>query len=537
MLLDDLHHHHHHHYAAAAEDLLNSLRTSDTLTRLYLPFYVWAVQQVVFHATGLLFEYFDRTNAFPTSKVRHVNLDRKPYLSLLPRVLFNQFFILLPCMCLSALAGLCFSGPLEGEHLHPVRFLASLPAMALGHDVIQYLAHRYLLHQPNIHLMRFLKHSVHHSTGATRGISACYMAAPDFLLEIVGPYLIPLALVGGGGSDYFFHSLIAGMGAIGGIYEHSGYDFSIHFVDPADTITTADLLADYPVKPVAMASTSSSSSPAAATTAHAEPASPLSIRRLACLFLANFLDNRSHGEHHTRANVSFSDGFGSPSIMDTLLKTRWSDIPRPKRWRKSSRTPTAAGATDAKAAAYAAADANTEATINGASQRLAAEQEEAKAKRMREVEAEWQRLREEGRGGSSSSSRKTTSRSNSHDSNSSASTDTTTITTTSTSSRHSDDGASVASSNASDCDGLVTPPDHEQDLPRMIPVVASPSSSSSSSTRTSIDGGARPSPSLFAAVKSSPPSSMEPPANATATTALGNPSQLLKQRLVPAVVS
>lgn len=366
--------------------MVNSIRSSE----LYLPLYAWTVQQVVFHATGLLFEYFDRTNAFPTSKVRHVNLDRKPYLSLLPRVLINQVFILLPAMCLSQLAGLCFVGPQEGEHLHWARFLASLPLMAIGHDVIQYLAHRYLLHQPNIHLMRFLKHSVHHSTGATRGISACYMAPPDFLLEIVGPYLVPLALCGGGGSDYFFHALIAAMGAVGGVYEHSGYDFSVHFVDPADTVTMQDVLESYPVKP------------AAGAPANVQQSSPLSIRRLVCVALANFLDNRSHGEHHTRANVSFSDGFGSPGIMDTLLKTRWSDVARLKRFSKAGRA--SAKATKAAAETKAAQEEQQQ-------QDTASAHAEAK-ERMQAVEKEWQRLRREGREG-----RKTSSRSNSHDSN------------------------------------------------------------------------------------------------------------------------
>ena len=61
--------------------------------------------------------------------------------------------------------------------------------------------------------MRKLKHSIHHSTGASKGISACFMSGPDFFLEIVLPYLLPLAIIGGGGSDIVFHTMIAGLGA------------------------------------------------------------------------------------------------------------------------------------------------------------------------------------------------------------------------------------------------------------------------------------------------------------------------------------
>ncbi|EAW08974.1 sterol desaturase family protein [Aspergillus clavatus NRRL 1] len=253
---------------------------------LPLSVYAWIIQQLFFHAAGLAFEWCDRKGAISHLKVREI--DRISYRQMLPQVLCNQCFILLPSMMLAQATGYCFVG---SAHLHPLSFLLALPAMAIGHDVVQYLAHRYLLHNPNLRLMRMLQHSLHHSTGASRGISACYMAPADFFLEIVLPYLVPLALVGGGGTDVLFHSLVAGSGAIGGVYEHSGYDGSLLFTPTPTAIHGKDVFADW----------------------------------MSGLFpvLHGLLDNRAHGEHHSRANVSFSDGFGSPGICDTLLGTRW----------------------------------------------------------------------------------------------------------------------------------------------------------------------------------------------------------------------
>ncbi|TPX13342.1 uncharacterized protein E0L32_006315 [Thyridium curvatum] len=271
-----------------AAGLAPALPSGPSPSSLALPVsvYAWAAQQVVYHAVGLLFEECDRKGALKRFKVRDV--DRKHYADLLPRVLFNQLFVLLPSMVAAeTLLALCF----VGRQLQWWHYALVPPAMAVGHDVVQYLAHRYLLHQPNVALMRALRHSVHHSTGATKAVSACYMSAPDFFLEIVLPYLVPLALVGGGGDNVYFHSLVAGLGAVGGLYEHSGYDFSV-------------VLRSYSCH------------------GHGDGSTAAKWPRLASI-LGSFLDNRSHTEHHVRAHVSFSDGFGSPGICDTVMGTRW----------------------------------------------------------------------------------------------------------------------------------------------------------------------------------------------------------------------
>ena len=267
---------------------------SSTVLPWWLPLsvYVWALQMVVFHAVGYAFEWCDCHRVLRRAKVR--DIDRKSYRQLLPRVLVNQVFALRPCMGAMQAAGLCFTG--QPEHL-PLWRVASLVVMGIGHDVVQYATHRHLLHRPS--LIRLLKHSVHHSTGASKGISACYMSAPDFFLEIALPYLLPLALIGGGGSDVLFHSMIAGLGAVGGVYEHSGYDF-------------AALLGRERVA------------------AH----TPRIAKALASLGTSH-----AHGEHHARGNVSFSDGFGSPGVCDAVFGTRWDQVEARRRAAGVAATP------------------------------------------------------------------------------------------------------------------------------------------------------------------------------------------------------
>lgn len=233
----------------------------------------FAVQMVVYHGVGLWFEWCDRAGRFPAYKMRAV--ERMSYFELLPRVLFNQFFILLPSMAALEALGLAFVG---APHIGALHFVLAMIAMSVGHDVVQYVTHRLVLHRPG--LMRKLGHGVHHSTTASRAVSACYMGAPDFFLEIVLPYLLPLTLVAAG-ADVSFHLLVASLGAIGGLYEHSGYDFSARLPQAAG------------------------------------------LKGRVYDLLRGLSSSRAHAEHHRRGNVSFSDGFGSPGICDSMFGTRW----------------------------------------------------------------------------------------------------------------------------------------------------------------------------------------------------------------------
>ncbi|MGH6834514.1 MAG: sterol desaturase family protein [Methylocella sp.] len=236
---------------------------------------VWAVQMAVFHGVGLFFEWSDRTGMLPSFKVR--DIDRLGYFELLPRVLFNQTVVLLPAMIAFQCTGLAFAG---ASHLSILHFVAGMALIVIGHDIVQYVFHRFVLHRPG--LIRKLGHSLHHSTGASKAISACYMSPADFFLEIVLPYLVPLALIGAG-ANVLFHVTVASLGAVGGLYEHSGYDFAVRLPPPIR--------------------------------------SGSGLRPLA--WLSYLVTSKAHGEHHRRSNVSFSDGFGSAGICDTIFKTRW----------------------------------------------------------------------------------------------------------------------------------------------------------------------------------------------------------------------
>lgn len=231
---------------------------------------VWAAQMISCHGFGLWFEWLDRTGRGLRYKVRP--FERMSYRELLPRVLFNQLLVLLPAMILAQALGLAYYG---SSQITAAGVVLSCAGLTVGHDIVQYIAHRLVLHDPAN--MRKLGHAVHHSTRASRGISACYMSAADFFLEIVCPYLAPLILIGGGGKNFVFHALIVSAGAFGGVYEHSGYDFGLTLRKRSGW------------------------------------------RRI----LGALLSTEAHGNHHTRGNVSFSDGFGSSNICDTLFKTRW----------------------------------------------------------------------------------------------------------------------------------------------------------------------------------------------------------------------
>jgi sterol desaturase/sphingolipid hydroxylase (fatty acid hydroxylase superfamily) len=250
-----------------------------TIAFLPLAAQIWLIQMAAYHGFGLWFESLDRTGALSRFKTRPA--ERKSYLELLPRVLVNQVALLLPAMLLAQGSGLAFAGP---AHLPLADMILGFVGLTIGHDVVQYVSHRFVLHPPR--LMRRLGHSVHHSTTGSRGISACYMSSADYFLEIVCPYLMPLALVGGG-SDMVFHGLVVTAGAFGGLYEHSGYDFG------------------------------------------------RSLRKRGAggvlRLVGRLISSEAHAAHHSRGNVSFSDGFGSSGLCDTIFRTRWDLVPRRER--------------------------------------------------------------------------------------------------------------------------------------------------------------------------------------------------------------
>lgn len=92
-----------------------------------------------------------------------------------------------------------------------------------------------------------------------------YMSSPDFLLEIVIPYLVPLIFLSMANVCSSATCVaILPLGALGGLYEHSGYNFF-------DGIAA--------------------------------------------------LDTTVHGMHHRFYHCSFADGVGAPSIFDAAMGT------------------------------------------------------------------------------------------------------------------------------------------------------------------------------------------------------------------------
>ena len=125
---------------------------------------IWAGHMLVFHGIGFGFELCDRTGTLRSFKVRRH--ERLTYAAALPRVLFNQTFVLLPTMWLCEKTGLAFVGSPKIS----LAFAAiALVLMTIGHDVVQYAGHRGLLHNSRF---RLLRHDLHHSTGASRAITA-----------------------------------------------------------------------------------------------------------------------------------------------------------------------------------------------------------------------------------------------------------------------------------------------------------------------------------------------------------------------------
>jgi sterol desaturase/sphingolipid hydroxylase (fatty acid hydroxylase superfamily) len=241
---------------------------------------------VAYHGFGLWFEWLDRTERASRFKVRPP--ERRGYFDLLPRVLANQAFVLLPAMAAVEALGLAYVGP---DRLSVAAVIAGFIGLTVGHDMVQYAAHRFMLHAPRT--LRLFGHHIHHTTRASCAISACYMSCADFFLEIVCPYLIPLVLIGGGGSDVLFHSLVVAAGAFGGLYEHSGYDFSVGLRAAGGW-----------------------------------------RRRV-----GDLLSSQAHGAHHSRGNVSFSDGFGSSNICDTIFGTRWDLAAKSRRGEPARQAP------------------------------------------------------------------------------------------------------------------------------------------------------------------------------------------------------
>ena len=55
--------------------------------------------------------------------------------------------------------------------------------------------------------------------------------------------------------------------------------------------------------------------------------------------VAGMISSHAHGEHHAKGNVSFSDGFGSPAVCDTVFGTRWDQVEARRAAESAAATP------------------------------------------------------------------------------------------------------------------------------------------------------------------------------------------------------
>lgn len=185
----------------------------------------WLIFMLLYHPISYLFHLFDTHNLFPRYKHSPATSTTPTYRQMLPRVVLNQIFILLPCMRLCTLLNLSYPQPPPLLPPSPLKSLLSLATLGpLFHEITFYIFHRYLLHSR--FGLRTLNHALHHSSTTHSAISAMYMSSPDFFLEIVVPYLIPLIIL----SSFSLCSTwgciaLLPFGALGGMYEHSGYNF------------------------------------------------------------------------------------------------------------------------------------------------------------------------------------------------------------------------------------------------------------------------------------------------------------------------
>lgn len=214
--------------------------------------------------SSFFFYYIDKYNLLNKYKIHHETICNVNYSTILTRVSINQICILLPTMVLLENFNII---KLNNDNIINIYTLFSLPLFSFGHDIIQYIMHRFLSH--NYYLYNLLGHNIHHKINANIAISAIYMSNCDFILIIVLPYIIPLIIIGNN-NNLFINILIISSGMLGGVYEHSGYDFSKIFKNK---------------------------------------------------FIGNFFNNKLHFIHHKKLKVNFSNGFGSTSISDRIFKT------------------------------------------------------------------------------------------------------------------------------------------------------------------------------------------------------------------------
>ena len=182
---------------------------------------IWIVHFFVWNAFAAFFAISDYREWFKKYKIARDH--RISYLKILPTALFNQIFVMLPVMLFIDYFDFGF-----GNNHHPWWILI-LHAYALGiiHDIVFYFGHR-LLHT-KIGFKK-LRHYIHHESQGGTAAASLYMSPSDFFIEIVAPYMTFILIFP---TNFYFNCLLASIGSVAAMYEHSGYCFTTW--SPLDT--------------------------------------------------------------------------------------------------------------------------------------------------------------------------------------------------------------------------------------------------------------------------------------------------------------
>lgn len=180
----------------------------------YNAFLIWTVHFISWHLFAASFALADHYHWFSRYKIA---IERKlGYLNVLPRVLANQVFIMLPTMLLIGRLGWGFK-----DHSWPLWVLL-FHAYMLGivHDIVFFIGHRLLHTQVGF---KKLGHYLHHQSRGGTAAASMYMSSVDFFLEIILPYMIFIIIFP---TNFYFNCLVASIGSFAAMYEHSGYCFT-----------------------------------------------------------------------------------------------------------------------------------------------------------------------------------------------------------------------------------------------------------------------------------------------------------------------
>lgn len=228
---------------------------------LYPYFIVWLSGFLTFNIGGFIFFFIDKYDLLSSYKIANKNEYNISYIDILKRSNINLLVGLLPMMWwVNYMGWVNFDGNSDFSHS-----LISMLCMTEGHDIVQYIIHRWILH--NKHLYKVIGHNIHHTIIADISISSLYNSLGDFILLNGIPYILPLIMIGCNNS-VIVNCLILSLGMLGGLYEHSGYDLS----------------------------------------------------RLN-IYGCSILENRYHYKHHIYLKYNYSNGFGSPGVIDYIFGT------------------------------------------------------------------------------------------------------------------------------------------------------------------------------------------------------------------------